>query len=242
MLRGVSVRMDSIARAALALPEYAIVHWPGSVGRRLRAAYWKRRLGAMGEGCIIEVGVQIPAPEHVFLGDRVWIDCYSILLAGPFFTRSNTRFVSNPAYEGKIGQLTIGSNTHVAPFCVLQAHAGLYVGKDSGIGAHSSLYSVSNHYRAPGGADAFEGTYESVIKYSPLVPEEQQAYVASPIVMEDASGVAVGSLLLPGATVGRYTWVAPGSVVRGRMPRGVIAGGNPAAVVKQRFGEPIPQD
>ena len=80
------------------------------------------------------------------------------------------------------------------------------------------------------------------IKYSPLVPPEQQAYIESPIVMEDASGVAVGSVVLPGSIIGSYSWVGSGSVVRGRIPRGVIAGGSPAAVLKQRFGAPIAQD
>jgi acetyltransferase-like isoleucine patch superfamily enzyme len=231
--------VDAIARAARSLPEHAILHWPGAVGRRLRAAYWRRRLGAMGENVVIDVGVQIPTPEHVFLGDNVWIDCYTILLAGPSSARPNTRVLPNPAFKGQPGQLIIGSNTHVAPFCVLQAHAGLYVGKDSGIGAHSSLYSVSNHYRAPGQPEGFDGVYEHVIKYSPLVPEDQQAYISSPIVMEDASGVAVGSIVLPGSIIGSYSWVGSGSVVRGRIPRGVIAGGNPATVLKQRFGAPI---
>jgi acetyltransferase-like isoleucine patch superfamily enzyme len=233
------MNLDAIGRAALSLPEHAIIHWPGGVGRRLRAAYWKRRLRAMGEGCVIDVGVQIPSPEWVSLGDHVWIDCYVILLAGPSVDLPNARTLPNPAFQGRPGELIIGSNTHVAPFCVLQAHAGMYIGKDSGIGAHSSLYSVSNHYRAPGQPEGFDGEYDHVIKYSPLVPPEQRAYIQSPIVMEDASGVAVSSVVLPGSIIGRYSWVGSGSVVRGRIPPGVIAGGNPATVLKQRFGAPI---
>lgn len=231
--------LDSISRAARSLPEYAIASWPGAVGRRLRAAYWKRRLGAMGAGCIIDVGVIIPSPEHVFLGDNVWLDHYVILLAGPTGARPNTRTLPNPAYHGRAGELHVGSNTHIAPHCVLQAHAGLSIGKDSGVGAHSSLYSLSNHYRAPGQPEGFDGVYDHVIKYSPMVPPEQQAYIASPIVMEDASGVAVGSVLLPGSVIGRYSWVGSGSVVRGHIPPGVLAGGNPATVLKQRFGRAI---
>jgi acetyltransferase-like isoleucine patch superfamily enzyme len=230
---------NAAVRAALSLPEWAIIHWPGGVGRRLRAAYWKRRLGAMGDGCVIDVGVVIGRPEYVFLGDNVWIDCYTILLAGPTGHATNTEVKPNPAYRGREGELHVGSNTHIAPFCVLQGHAGLWIGRDSGVGAHSAMYSISNHYRAPGMEEAFDGEYDHVIKYSPLVPPEQQAYIASPIVMEDASGLGVGSVALPGTTIGSYSWVGAGSVARGTIPRGVIAGGNPLKVLKQRFGKPL---
>jgi len=193
----------------------------------------------MGSGCVIDVGVLIPTPEAVFLGENVWIDAYVILLAGSIEPRPNTRVLPNSAYRGAPGELHIGSNTHVAPFCLLQGHGGMHIGKDSGIGSHSSLYSVSNHYRGPNLPDEFDGEYDHVIKYSPLVPPEQQAYISSPVVMEDASGVAVGSVVLPGATIGQYSWIGAGSVVRGKIPAGVIAGGNPAATLKQRFGRAI---
>ena len=231
--------MDSIAHDALSLPEYVISSWPGRVGRRLRAAYWKRRLGAMGAGCVIDVGVIIPRPEYVFLGDNVWIDSYVILQAGPTTEGPNTWTLPNPAYRGRVGELHVGSNTHIAPYCVLQGHAGLSIGKDSGVGSHSSFYTVSSHYRAPGQPESFDGEYDHVIKYSPLVPPDQQGYIASPIVMEDASGVAVGSVVLAGSVIGTYSWVVAGSLVRGHVPPGVIAGGNPATVLKQRFGAPI---
>ena len=230
-----------IARAAQSLPEVIIANWPGGLGVRLRNAYWSRRLGAMGKGCSIGIGVCIPAPEFVFLGDSVWIDNYVQLLAGPSSPLPNTRKVPNPQFFGNDGDLHIGSNTHIAPFCILQAHAGLSIGKDSGVGAHSSLYSLSNHYKAPGAAIEFDGDYEHVIKYSPLVPGDQQAHVSSPVVMADASGVAVGCVVLPGSTIGRYSWVVSGSVVRGSIPSGVIAGGNLAVVRKQRFGTAIEQ-
>lgn len=231
--------LDQIARAARSLPEWVITCWPGGVGRRLREAYWRRRLGGMGRGCVIDVGVVIGGAEHVFLGDNVWIDSYVVLLAGPPSDRPNLVFKDNPAYRHGAGELHIGSNTHVAPFCVLQAHGGLSIGKDSGVGAHSMFYSLSNHYRAPGHPERFDGDYDHVIKYSPLVPPDQQAYVASPIVMEDATGVGVGSVVLAGSIVRRYSWVGVSSVLRGEVPAGVIAGGNPLKILKQRFGEPI---
>ena len=56
---------------------------PGAVGDRLRRAYYRRRLLHLGKDVRIDVGVQIVHPEHVSIGDRVWIDKYAVLLAGP---------------------------------------------------------------------------------------------------------------------------------------------------------------
>ncbi len=163
-----------------------------------------------------------------------------MLLAGPTPEGPNKWNLPNPAYRGRVGELHVGSNTHIAPFCVLNGHAGLTIGKDSGVGSHSSFYSVSSHYRAPGQPDEpFDGEYDHVIKYSPLVPPDQQGYIASPIVMEDATGVAVGSVVLAGSVIRRFSWIVSGSVVRGEVPPGVIAGGRPATVLKQRFGAPM---
>jgi acetyltransferase-like isoleucine patch superfamily enzyme len=51
--------------------------------------------------------------------------------------------------------------------------------------------------------------------------------------MEDATAVALGSILLPGATVRRGSWIGVLSSVAGEIPENSLASGNPAAVVKK---------
>ena len=220
--------------AALTLPELVVTFWPGSVGRRLREAYWRPRLGHMGQNCIIDVGVTLQSPKYIYLGDHVWLDSYVQLIAGPPAPMRNVHVRPNPAYRGAAGEIHIANDVHIAPFCIVQGHGGVSIGHASSIAARSSIYSLSNHYRR-GPSDVWDGTYDNVVKFSPLVPEDQQAYVQSPVVLEDAAGVGLHSALLPGATIGKFSWVGVGSVVTGVVPGGVIAGGNPLRIIKQRF-------
>lgn len=227
------MRLESLRSAALSLPEGVITHWPGSVGRRLRAIYWKRRLGSMGKGCVIDVGVSILNPEHVFLGDNVWIDSYVQLLAGPPGAPQRVKTKTTIGYPGREGEIHIGNNTHVAPFCVLQGHGGIWIGRDSGIAAHSVIYSLSHHHRSGMGTGI--PVYERMMKFTPMAPKEQQALIAAPVVIEDATAVGLNTVILPGSVIGRYSWIGAGSLVRGTIPPAVIASGNPARVVKERF-------
>lgn len=224
---------SALVQAALTLPQWVITSWPGSVGRRLRAIYWKQRLGAMGKNCVIDVGVSIHNPEYVFLGDNVWLDSYTQLIAGPPTHPERVKLKTTPGYRGRPGEIHIGSNTHVAPFCVLQGHGGIWIGRDSGIAAHSVIYSLSHHYRS--GMDTGLPAYERMMKFTPMAPKEQQALIAAPVVIEDATAVGLNSVILPGSVIGRYSWIGAGSLVRGTIPPGVIAAGNPAQISKQRF-------
>ena len=230
---------DVVATAALSLPERVVAFWPGPVGNRLRRAFWKRRLGAMGDGCQFGVGVVIGSPDKVFLGDRVWIDNYVHLLAGAPAAGRSMRVKPNPSFRNEVGEIHVGSNTHIAPFCVIQGHGGISIGRDTGVAAHSMLYSLSHHHRAPGVGEEFDGDYAHAMKFSPMSLETEQAFVASPVVMEDATALGLGSIMLPGSTLGRYSWIGVHSVVREPVPPGVIASGDPLQILKQRFGKPL---
>jgi len=228
--------IETLTGAALSVPEWAIISWPGGVGRRLRAAYWKRRLGAMGERCIIDVGVVIQSPEHVFLGDQVWLDSYAVLIAGPpgAGVRSR-RILPNSAFPGQRGQIRIGDRSHVGVHTVVQGHGGVALGRDVALGAHTMIYSQSQHYRS----DDFEpdpDDYESVPKY---VAGPSQCIVEGPVTIGDGAALLGGTMVLPGSAVGRFSVIGAGSLVQGRVLPGVIASGSPLRVVKQRFGRAI---
>jgi acetyltransferase-like isoleucine patch superfamily enzyme len=203
----------------------------------LRRLYWKQRLGAMGARCVIDVGVVIQGPEHVFVGDDVWLDSYVQITAGPHSPGPNVTWKDNTSYHGGRGEVRLCGGNHVAPFCILQGHAGLWIGRDVGIAAHSMVYTLSNHYRRGPEDDTFHGEYERIVKFA-VHEAAMRAYLASPVVLADASAIGLNTVVLPGTTVGKYSWIASGSVVRGEVPEGVIAGGNPLRVLKNRFAEP----
>lgn len=230
--------VDSLARAALSVPEWAIISWPGGVGRKLRAAYWKQRLGGMGERCCIDVGVVIQSPADVFLGDDVWLDNYCVLIAGmPGENVTSRRILPNRAFRGQRGQIRIADRCHVGVHTVVQGHGGVSLGTDVAIGAHSMIYSQSQHFRG----EDHEGDpddYASVPKYCGG-PTQAQCMVEGPVELREGSAVLGGSMVLPGSTIGRFTIIGAGSLVQGPVPPGVIASGNPLRVTKQRFGRAI---
>lgn len=227
-----------LARAAFSVPEWAIISWPGTVGRRLRAAYWKQRLGGMGKNCVIDVGVIIQGPQHVFLGDNVWLDNYAVLIAGPPRPDARIRHLPNRAFRGERGQIRIGDRTHIGPQTVIQGHGGVSIGKDCSFAPHSMVFSYSHHFWGEG-MNPDPDDYASVPKFTGASPIEQQAMIEGPVEVGDAAAVLAGSVVLAGSAIGRFSVIGAGSVVQGRVPSGVIAQGSPLRVVKQRFGRPI---
>lgn len=208
----------------------AVTYMPGDYGARLRAWYYGSRLKHLGEGVRLDVGVQIEGAEWISIGDHTWIDKFVVLVAGPpgIGERKVAR-KDNPSFAGVEGEVRIGRNCHIAPFCVLVGHGGISIADHCGIGSGGKVYSFSHHYRNPlDPDDAFP------YRYTPFAPEAEQALYLGPAVMEEYSGLAVNSIMLPGSTIGRNSWVLVDSVVLGAVPPNAIAAGNPASPVKSR--------
>lgn len=66
------------------------------------------------------------------------------------------------------------------------------------------------------------------------------ALITRPIVVEDGAWITTRAIVLGGSRIGVSALVGPGSVVKGEVPDGHIARGNPARVVKRRFKEEGP--
>lgn len=202
---------------------------PGTIGRRLRYFYWRQRVKHMGTGVIIDVGVQFVQPEHVSIGDNVWIDKYVVLLAGPpQGTRKGSR-KENSFFPLEEGELYIGNNVHIAPHVVIQGHGGVWLGNNLTVASGCRIYSLSNHYRNLN--DEFD---ETDYWFTSMASPQHQYLISGAVVMEDASALGLNSVVLPGVTIYEGSWVATMSLVTEDIPPWVIAGGNPAIVRKHR--------
>lgn len=202
----------------------------GYFGQQLRYAYYRKQLKYMGTNVRIDAGVYILNPGYVSIADETWIDKNVILIGGPpHVGKRKILKKSNQAYNGNIGELHIGVGCHIAPNCVIQAHGGIRLGNYVGIAAGSKLYSLSHHYRNLNQDDNI------LYKFSPMAPEEEQFLIAGPIVMEDNAALGLNSVILPGVTIGKNSWVGVNSTVSHDVPPNSIASGSPAVVVKQRF-------
>lgn len=58
-----------------------IRHISGRLGIRLRRIYYRRVLKSAGKNLVIETGVYFQSPASIAVGNDVWIDKNSILIA-----------------------------------------------------------------------------------------------------------------------------------------------------------------
>lgn len=210
-----------------------ITYLPGKAGQILRYNYYKKQLKYLGMNVTFEPGVFILNPVNVSIDDNTWIDKYVILLAGKPFEGERIIYKKNNLnYNGMIGELTIGKNSHIAPYVLISAHGGVKIGNNLTLASGVKLYSFSHHYR-----DLSNPNSNINYKFSSRVPENEQALILSPVVLEDNCAVGLNSVVLPGVTIGENSWVGVSSVVSHDIPKDVIVSGNPAKPIKNRFLE-----
>lgn len=186
----------------------------------------------MGKHVRFGVGVRIDGPAWVQIGDECRIDDYVIILAGPvvedgFFVCHKP----NPKFTAKAGEVIIGKQVHIAPYVQLQGHGGLMIGNCLTIAAGAKVYSLSHHYRDLTG----KGDTATIWKFGGSILPEEQALISGPVVIQNGAAVGLNSVVLPGSVIGENSWLGAMSTLRGELPPGVIAGGNPAAIIKNRF-------
>lgn len=105
---------------------------------------------------------------------------------------------------------------------------GCLIGKGSGIVAHE---------RVEIGADVFTGHHVYITDANhgyedPTVSIGRQFAPPRPVSIGAGSWLGHGSIVLPGASVGRHVVIGAGSVVTGAIPDFSVAVGNPARVIR----------
>jgi acetyltransferase-like isoleucine patch superfamily enzyme len=150
-----------------------------------------------------------------------------VILAGPPGGGRLTHQKKNPDFELDVGEVRIGDHTHVAPYCVLSGIGGIDIGSHCGVASHSAVYSFSHNYRNAGDPD--DGRQ---FAFTPRARPDQQAMILGPVVIRDYCAVGLNSVLLPGTTLERGTWLACGSVAAGRYGPQAVVSGDVTSVVK----------
>lgn len=109
--------------------------------------------------------------------------------------------------------ISIGDGVIVGPDCILYDGGGITIGEQTLIGPRVGIY-TSNH--ATVAAERVAGGCWDL-----------------PVKVGERVWLGGGVTLNPGSVIGADTIIASGSVVRGRIPAGVIAQGVPATVVRE---------
>jgi acetyltransferase-like isoleucine patch superfamily enzyme len=173
----------------------------GPIGRRLRLSYYRKRLKACGKGCVIEEGVHFTNPHYISLGDNVWIDKNTLLIAGAFDS-TNRKYAVKGEETINWGELTIADGCHIAPFSLIQAHGGVSIGKHVTIAAGSKIYSLSHHYR-----NLNDENDSKRYSFSSTAPKEDQFLIVGNVHIGDKAAVGINSVILPGTRIPNGTWV-----------------------------------
>ncbi|QQZ29406.1 acyltransferase [Thiothrix subterranea] len=218
MLKSIALFFDNLLRSM-------IRPLGGSAGRTVRSWYYSRRFGSCGKNLVIDEGVIIQGARDIHLGDNVWIDRYCILMAGKVSLEQGAKVLENPNYQHEIGELHVGSNVHITPFSLIQAHGGVQIGNDCGTGSGAKIYSLTN-------LPTDSANPERRVCYS---WGGELAQLSAPIVIGNNVGIGLGAVILPAVTIEDECFVAPYSIVMSPIKANSFVSGNPARKVRERF-------
>lgn len=163
---------------------------------------WKARL----LGASVEKGVRIAlgAEIDIWSGGAIRIGAGSVVHSG----------VKLRTYPG--GQITIGKDCSINPYCVLYGHGGLTLGDGVRVAAHTVMIPANHRFSDALGAIRNQGL-------------DQQG-----IIIGNDVWIGAGVRILDGVTIGDGCVIAAGAVMnRSTTDRGVYAG-VPAKLVKRR--------
>lgn len=113
-------------------------------------------------------------------------------------------------------EMRIGTGSWIGQNCFFHSAGGIDIGENVGIGPGVQIL-TSTHV---------EAGREVPILHSPLD--------FSPVFIGDDCDIGVGSILLPGARLGRGVQIGAGAVVLGEIPDYAVAAGVPAKVLRHR--------
>ncbi len=205
-----------------------IIYLPGESGRKIRYWYYKNKFKRCGKDLKIDEGVIILNPEWISVGDNVWIDRYALIMAGPVSLPERTicKKRLNKDFIYCEGELILEDNVHISPFCTLQAHGGIHIGKNCGIANGVKIFTVT--VMPQDTADP-----SRIVYMTPLHTDTVCRQGA--VVLGENIGVGVYSTILPGVSIKKNSAVAPMSVVFTSFSENSCIKGNPARRFRARF-------
>jgi acetyltransferase-like isoleucine patch superfamily enzyme len=175
----------------------------GAIGPHTRRG---RRFGAFGEHSIICF------PPAAILNERyIHVGAYTMI--GPDVTLSAGMVEGQACLTDPV--VRIGDRCLLGRGSGVVGHLSIEIEDDVWTG-HNVYITDQNH----GYADL-------------AVPISRQAMPERPVRIGTGSWLGHGTVVLPGATVGRHVVIGANSVVRGEIPANCVAAGNPAEVVKE---------
>jgi acetyltransferase-like isoleucine patch superfamily enzyme len=168
-----------------------------------------RRFGAFGEGSVICFPHTAIMNEHyIRIGSGTMIGPYVSLSAGMV---PGQRCVTDPV-------VSIGDRCLIGRGSGIVGHLSIVIGDDVWTGHHVYITDQNHGYDDPD------------------LPISRQYQPERPVRIGDGSWLGHGTVVLPGADIGRHVVIGANSVVTGTIPDHSVAVGAPARVVKRLAG------
>lgn len=162
-------------------------------------------------------GVQIAADclfeEEVAL--RLTPSFFSIK-HGKIILQNGTKLSKGCVLDCFGGEINIGTNVFLGPYCVLYGHGNITIGNDCLIAMGCKIIAGNHTIAAP----------DALIRLQPDI--------AKPIIIGNDVWLGADVKVLAGVTIGNGCIVGAGSVVTNDLPPYSIAVGSPAKVIKHR--------
>ena len=174
----------------------------GAIGPATRAG---RRFGAFGTNSVICF------PATAIVNER-YIRIGTGTVIGPNVTLSAGMEPGQVCTSDPV--VVIGDRCLIGRGSGIVGHLSIEIGDDVWTGHHVYI-TDQNH------------GYEDV-----AVPISRQAQPERAVVIGDGSWLGHGTVVLPGAVIGRHVVVAAGSVVTGELPDNCVAAGSPARPIR----------
>ena len=215
------------------LIETLIRNISGPLGLLLRSIYYKIRLKKCGKNLKVSIGVEIINLEQVQIGDNVWLDDYSIIIAGNYKLTGNKKeiFIINDNFKLNQGDVKIGNYIHIAPYCILNGFgAGIHIKDDTTLAAGVKVYSASNTYKDKSSKN------KKTISMSPKSMNYSVVYYKKPVIIGERSFVSLNTVIIC-AELGDDVLVKANSVVLRDVINHSVIVGNPSIVEKSDYNK-----
>ena len=201
-------RHRALTAAKRALGEGIIRAWEamvelGAIGPDTRRG---KRFGALGPNSVICFPWNTIFNEgYIHIGERTMFGPQATLSAGMVPGQS---MISDPV-------ISIGDRCLFGKGSGIVGHLGITIGDDVWTGHHVYI-TDQNH------------GYEDLTR-----PVSQQVMPERPVTIGEGSWLGHGTVVLPGASIGRHVVIGANSVVTGHIPDYSVAVGSPARVIKR---------
>lgn len=211
--------------------ESRIRYLDGSLGESLRFRFYRKRLGHIGNGSIIDTGVFFRGSRYIFIGDRTHIDKNCIIVGSPRDLDLSARIVKRRDLEAECmasGEVRIGSDCHISQNCMIYGYGGVFIGDNCVMSAGAKVYSLTSMAYNP--FDPSE--IVSIMPYSARSPT-----LMGKVVLENNTWIGIDSVVSPGVRIGANSFVRSYAMVMDSFSENSYIAGDPAIKTRDRYAQ-----